>query len=182
MGVKVQYRTKQREEIISYLKTVPGKHVTAADVRSHFQDQAVSVGQTTIYRQLEKLVEFLSKQTDSERRDLDVQRKRLLAAVCAFCEDTVGKWEEMDDKARIWYAKGVACRAAGKEACDNKGRDNFNRLSLERLKILTYAFFFCYNFCSFLRSPEIGRRCLGISVFIKLSAPSSRKSCHIGTV
>ena len=32
--------------------------------------------------QLEKLVEFLSKQTDSERRDLDVQRKRLLAAVC----------------------------------------------------------------------------------------------------
>lgn len=90
--------------------------------------------------QLEKLVEFLDTQTNNERRDLDVQRKRLLAAVCAFCEDTVGKWEEMGDKARIWYAKGVACRAAGKEACDNKGRDNFNRLSLERLKSLTYAF------------------------------------------
>lgn len=69
-----------------------------------------------------------------------MQRKRLLAAVCAFCEDTVGKWEVMDDKARIWYAKGVACRAAGMEACDNKGRDNFNRMSLERLKSLTYAF------------------------------------------
>ena len=90
--------------------------------------------------QLEKLVEFLDTQTNNERRDLDVQRKRLLAAVCAFCEDTVGKWEEMGDKARIWYAKGVACRAAGKEACDNKGRDNFNRMSLERLKSLTYAF------------------------------------------
>lgn len=90
--------------------------------------------------QLEKLVEFLDTQTNNERRDLDVQRKRLLAAVCAFCEDTVGKWEEMGDKARIWYAKSVACRAAGKEACDNKGRDNFNRLSLERLKSLTYAF------------------------------------------
>lgn len=90
--------------------------------------------------QLEKLVGFLDTQTNNERRDLDVQRKRLLAAVCAFCEDTVGKWEEMGDKARIWYAKGVACRAAGKEACDNKGRDNFNRLSLERLKSLTYAF------------------------------------------
>lgn len=90
--------------------------------------------------QLEKLVEFLDTQTNNERRDLDVQRKRLLAAVCAFCEDTVGKWEVMGDKARIWYAKGVACRAAGKEACDNKGRDNFNRLSLERLKSLTYAF------------------------------------------
>jgi hypothetical protein len=90
--------------------------------------------------QLEKLVEFLSKQTDSERRDLDVQRKRLLAAVCAFCEDTVGKWEVLDAKARIWYAKSVACRAAGMEACDSKGRDNFNRMSLERLKSLTYAF------------------------------------------
>lgn len=90
--------------------------------------------------QLEKLVEFLDTQANNERRDLDVQRKRLLAAVCAFCEDTVGKWEEMGDKARIWYAKGVACRAAGKEAFDNKGRDNFNRMSLERLKSLTYAF------------------------------------------
>ena len=90
--------------------------------------------------QLVKLCEFLSKQTDSERRDLDVQRKRLLAAVCAFCEDTVGKWEVMDDKARIWYAKGVACRAAGIEACDCQGRDNFNRMGLERLRSLTYAF------------------------------------------
>ena len=57
MGVKVQYRTRQREEILTYLKTVPGKHVTAADVRNHFQAQSVSVGQTTIYRQLEKLVD-----------------------------------------------------------------------------------------------------------------------------
>ena len=90
--------------------------------------------------QLVKLCEFLSKQTDSERRDLDVQRKRLLAAVCAFCEDTVGKWEVMDSQARIWYAKGVACRAAGMEACDSRGRDNFNRMGLERLRSLTYAF------------------------------------------
>ena len=90
--------------------------------------------------QLEKLVEFLDTQTNNERRDLDVQRKRLLAAVCAFCEDTVPHWESMDARWRISYAKGVACRAAGKEACDNKGRDNFNRMSLERLKSLTYAF------------------------------------------
>ena len=90
--------------------------------------------------QLEKLVEFLDTQTNNERRDLDVQRKRLLAAVCAFCDDTVSKWENLDAQARIRYAKGVACRAAGKEAFDNRGRDNFNRLSLERLKSLTYAF------------------------------------------
>lgn len=90
--------------------------------------------------QLERLCDFLQQHLGNAAADKDGQRKRLLAAVCAFCEDTVGKWEEMGDKARIWYAKGVACRAAGKEACDNKGRDNFNRLSLERLKSLTYAF------------------------------------------
>lgn len=90
--------------------------------------------------QLERLVEFLDTQTNNERRDLDVQRKRLLAAVCAFCEDTVGYWENLDAQARIRYAKGVACRAAGKEELDGKGRYTFNRLTLERLKSLTYAF------------------------------------------
>ena len=90
--------------------------------------------------QLEKLCEFLERQANSEKRDMDVLRKRLLAAVCAFCEDTVGKWDVLDSQARIWYAKGVACRAAGMEACDSRGRDNFNRMSGERLRSLTYAF------------------------------------------
>ena len=90
--------------------------------------------------QLEKLVEFLDAQTNNERRDLDVQRKRLLAAVCAFCEDTVVYWEKLDAQARIRYAKRLACRAAGKEAFDDRGRDNFNRMTLERLRSLTYAF------------------------------------------
>lgn len=87
--------------------------------------------------QLVKLCEFLSKQTDSERRDLDVQRKRLLAAVCAFCEDTVPRWEKMDARWRIEYAKGVACRAAGSEDWPEKA---FNRMTGERLRSLTYAF------------------------------------------
>ena len=69
MGVKVQYRTRQREEILTYLKTVPGKHVTAADVRNHFQAQSVSVGQTTIYRDLEKLVDGTLKHLRGCRMD-----------------------------------------------------------------------------------------------------------------
>jgi len=84
--------------------------------------------------QLEKLCEFLQKQAGGERRDLDVQRKRLLAAVCTFCEDTVGRWEKMDDESRIAYAKSVACRAAG------VGSESFNRMGLDRLRSLTYAF------------------------------------------
>ena len=86
---------------------------------------------------LEKLVEFLDTQTNNERRDLDVQRKRLLAAVCAFCEDTVPHWESMDARWRISYAKGVACRAAGSKDWPEKA---FNKMTGERLRSLTYAF------------------------------------------
>lgn len=92
-------------------------------------------------KQLEKLCEFLQKQTSSERRDLDVQRKRLLAAVCAFCGDVVPGWEKMDDAHRIGYAKAIACRAAGwEEPWDSHGRSRFNRMGLDRLRSLTYAF------------------------------------------
>lgn len=87
--------------------------------------------------QLEGLCEFLSKQTNSGRQDLDAQRKRLLAAVCAFCEDTVPGWENMDARWRIEYAKGVACRAAGSKESAEKA---FNKMTGERLRSLTYAF------------------------------------------
>lgn len=90
--------------------------------------------------QLERLCEFLAEGLCEEQRELDVLRKRLLAAVCAFCEDTVSGWEAMDRAARMKYAKGAACRAAGRESKDEMGRDSFNRLSRERLRSLTYAF------------------------------------------
>lgn len=82
--------------------------------------------------QLVKLCEFLGKQTNSERRDADVQRKRLLAAVCAFCEETVGGWERWEHQRRLEYAKAAACRAAEVRY--------FNKIGLDRLRGLTYAF------------------------------------------
>ena len=52
-----KYKTKQRERIIEYLSTVPGVHVTAGDVTAHFREQGTEIGQSTIYRQLESLVD-----------------------------------------------------------------------------------------------------------------------------
>jgi Fur family ferric uptake transcriptional regulator len=52
-----QYKTKQREALISYLMTVPGQHVTAAEVCDHFRSQGASIGTATVYRQLESLVD-----------------------------------------------------------------------------------------------------------------------------
>ena len=55
MPSKVKYRTKQREILLDYLKTIPGEHITAGDVCEYFREQGSAIGQSTIYRQLERL-------------------------------------------------------------------------------------------------------------------------------
>ena len=57
MNTKGKYKTKQREEIIEYLKAVPGDHITVSDVYDYFKNKGNSMGQTTVYRQLERLVD-----------------------------------------------------------------------------------------------------------------------------
>ncbi|MCR4709313.1 MAG: transcriptional repressor [Clostridiales bacterium] len=57
MNTKGKYKTKQRENIIEYLKTVPEEHVTVSDVYEYFREKGKSMGQTTVYRQLERLVD-----------------------------------------------------------------------------------------------------------------------------
>ncbi len=58
MNGKTQYNTKQHEEILEYLKSVKGSHVTASDVYMYLAGtQEKKVGQATVYRQLERLVE-----------------------------------------------------------------------------------------------------------------------------
>jgi len=52
-----QYKTKQREALLSYLRTVPGKHVTAGDICAHFASLDAPIGTATVYRQLESLVD-----------------------------------------------------------------------------------------------------------------------------
>ncbi len=56
MNTRTKYRTRQKELLLSYLETVPGVHVTAADVCDHFRALGTSIGQSTVYRQLESLV------------------------------------------------------------------------------------------------------------------------------
>ena len=54
---KSKYKTKQRELIISYLKTIPGTHVTAGDLCEHFESIGINIGVSTVYRHLERLVD-----------------------------------------------------------------------------------------------------------------------------
>ena len=57
MNTRLKYKTKQREILIEYLEKFQGKHITASDVYEYFRSQGESIGQSTIYRQLESLVD-----------------------------------------------------------------------------------------------------------------------------
>ncbi|MCR5509703.1 MAG: transcriptional repressor [Lachnospiraceae bacterium] len=57
MSERTKYNTKHRDRILRYLEGVQGKHITAADVCDHFRDQGDTIGQSTVYRQLERLVD-----------------------------------------------------------------------------------------------------------------------------
>lgn len=57
MGMRPKYKTKQREELLGYLERLPGVHMTAADVCDYLKDQGSTIGQSTVYRQLERLVD-----------------------------------------------------------------------------------------------------------------------------
>ena len=57
MNVRPKYRTKQREILLSYLEQVPGVHINVSDVCEYFRSQGSPIGQSTVYRQLECMVD-----------------------------------------------------------------------------------------------------------------------------
>ena len=56
MNPRPKYKTKQRDQLLAYLETVPGRHITAGDVCEAFRRDGAPIGQSTVYRQLESLV------------------------------------------------------------------------------------------------------------------------------
>jgi len=57
MKSRNQYKTKQRDLIISCLRNNKAEHITVDKIMGYLKAQGASVGQTTIYRNLDKLVE-----------------------------------------------------------------------------------------------------------------------------
>ncbi len=52
-----KYNTRQREILLEYLKSVSGSHVTAGDVCAYLKEHGAAIGQATVYRRLESLVD-----------------------------------------------------------------------------------------------------------------------------
>ena len=57
MGPRTTDRPRAQEELLTYLKTKPGRHYTAAELREHFDRQETPIGTATICRQLERFVQ-----------------------------------------------------------------------------------------------------------------------------
>lgn len=57
MKKKGSYRTRQQEEILLYLQQNPDKHLNVSQIVTHLKSKGSSIGVTTVYRQLEKLVD-----------------------------------------------------------------------------------------------------------------------------
>ena len=56
MPPKSGYHTRAQEEMLAYLRSRPGVHHTAAEIRDHFSAGDNPIGTATIYRQLERFV------------------------------------------------------------------------------------------------------------------------------
>lgn len=54
---KAAYKTKQMTELLTYMESVQGSHVTVNDICTYFASRGISVGTTTVYRHLEKMVQ-----------------------------------------------------------------------------------------------------------------------------
>ena len=57
MGNRSSYRTRQREEILDFLKCREGSHVTAAGLHEEMNRAGIRIGLTTVYRTLDKLAD-----------------------------------------------------------------------------------------------------------------------------
>ncbi|SEQ22328.1 Fur family transcriptional regulator, ferric uptake regulator [Lachnospiraceae bacterium RM5] len=65
MDSKSKYKTKQRTLLLEYFENLEKDHVTAADVYLYFKENDIKIGQATVYRQLEQMVDegILNKYT-----------------------------------------------------------------------------------------------------------------------
>ena len=52
-----KYKTRQRANILEYLKENTGKHVTADEIINYFKKTKNPIGKSTVYRCIDSLVE-----------------------------------------------------------------------------------------------------------------------------
>lgn len=85
MKKSISYKTKQKESILLYIKSLNGKHVTINQITDHFLNNDMKIGMTTVYRYLDKLVND------------GVVRKYIMDGVSGACYQYVGEEDQLKE-------------------------------------------------------------------------------------
>lgn len=92
MGRKKKYKTRQMKELLTFLKSVQGSHVTVNDICYYFENAGIAVGTTTVYRNLEKMVKeglvakYVVEGTNSSCFEYIGEQENLRQQVCYHCK------------------------------------------------------------------------------------------------
>ena len=57
MNSRGKYKTKHYDELLTYLQNIKGEHFTVEDIHNHFCGCNCNMGTTTIYRNLERMID-----------------------------------------------------------------------------------------------------------------------------
>lgn len=96
MNSRSKYKTKQKDILVEYFKNASGSHITASDVCDYFKNHGASIGQSTVYRQLESLV------------DEGVINKYIIDGNSPACFEYVGE-EDSDNIHVCFHCKCECC-------------------------------------------------------------------------
>lgn len=105
MGTKGEYKTRQHDELLRYMRASAGQHITAADVCEHFRGCGHTIGTATVYRQLEKMV------------DAGLVTKFIIDGTSPACFQYVGDAHE-DGEETCYHCKCESCGKLIHMHCD----------------------------------------------------------------
>ena len=57
MESKKRYKTKQYDELVEYISSIPGQHFTVNELYVHFAGKDKAIGVTTLYRHLQRMLD-----------------------------------------------------------------------------------------------------------------------------
>lgn len=97
MNNKSEYKTKQKAELTAFLMSRAGEHVTVGDISDYFEKKGKPIGITTIYRQLDKMVET------------GIVNKYVLDGKSSACYEYVEDIDHLDGAISCYHCKCEIC-------------------------------------------------------------------------
>ena len=140
MTARPGYHTRQRERLLAYLESMEGIHFTVNDICEHFRTEGDAIGTTTVYRQVERMVdeglvqkyhidantpacfEYIGRKTDTDKETCFHCKCEKCGALIHLKCDEIAAFKDhlaehhrfaLDPVRTVFYGTCEACRDAG---------------------------------------------------------------------